>query len=74
MAVATTPVLIQIKGGWAALGAGCAVFGETQEQAAGRFTDADRKHREIMARPEPTASDPTGPQRRASRSPTAARA
>jgi hypothetical protein len=60
MAMTTAPTLTPIKGGWAALGVGWAVFGETQEQAMDRFLAAVRKHQEIMARPEPTISDPRG--------------
>lgn len=68
----TTPTLVPIRGGWAALGVGWAVFGETQEQAAGRFLEAERKHREIMERPEPTVSGPTELPPPSSRSLTAA--
>jgi hypothetical protein len=74
MAMTTTPTLIQVKGGWAALGTGWAVTGETQEQATNRFLEALRKHQEIMARPDPTVSGPTEPQPHASQSLTAAQA
>jgi hypothetical protein len=42
MAMTTTPTLIQVKGGWAALGTGWAVTGETQEQATIRDVHRDR--------------------------------
>lgn len=42
--------LEQVKGGWAALGEGWAVFAPTQDEAAERFAEAERKHREIDER------------------------
>ena len=62
MALTSAPIFVPIRGGWAALGIGWAVFGETQEQAADRFREAEHKHREIMERPEPMAWAPTVPQ------------
>jgi hypothetical protein len=43
--------LEQIHGGWAAVGDGWAVFGVSEEEATLRFEEAERKHREIDARP-----------------------
>ena len=43
--------LEQIHGGWAAVGDGWAVFGSSEEEATLRFEEAERKHREINARP-----------------------
>lgn len=43
--------LEQIHGGWAAVGEGWAVFGSSEEEATLRFEEAERKHREIDARP-----------------------
>lgn len=43
--------LEQIHGGWAAVGDGWAVFGSSEEEATLRFEEAERKHREIDARP-----------------------
>jgi hypothetical protein len=42
--------LVQVKGGWAAIGDGWAVFAPTKEEAAQRFAEAERKHREIDER------------------------
>jgi hypothetical protein len=39
-----------VKGGWAALGDGWAVFAPTEDEAAQRFAEAERKHQEIDAR------------------------
>jgi hypothetical protein len=69
---ATDPTILPIRGGWAALGRGWAVFGRTEQEATDRFHDAERKHHEIMERAEPTASDPTERQPPSSQSQTAA--
>ena len=45
------PVLKPIKNGWAAYGDGWAVHGHTKEEALQEFREAERRHREIDARP-----------------------
>ncbi len=40
-----------IKNGWAALGTGWAVHGETEEEAVRLFHEAIERHKEIDARP-----------------------
>ena len=47
------PQLYPIKGGWAALGHGWTVFGESKEEAVRRFGEAERLHEEIQGRPVP---------------------
>lgn len=42
-----------IRGGWAALGKGWAVFGETRNEALERFREARTTHAAIEARPAP---------------------
>ena len=42
--------LEQVKGGWAAIGDGWAVFAPTEDEATKRFTEAEHKHREIDER------------------------
>lgn len=50
--------LEQVKGGWAAIGDGWAVFAPTEDEATERFTEAERKHREIDERSSaPTESE-----------------
>lgn len=44
------PRLVEIKDGWAALGEGWAVFGETPDDARKRYVAADEKHAELRAR------------------------
>lgn len=44
------PQLIGIKGGWAAVAADWAVFGETKEEAVNNFRRADAQHQEILSR------------------------
>jgi hypothetical protein len=43
--------LEQVQGGWAAIGDGWAVIGSSKEEATLRYEEAERKHREISARP-----------------------
>jgi len=50
----STPKLVKIKSGWAALGNGWAVHGTTEEEAVAKFKAAEAKHQEIDARPLPT--------------------
>lgn len=45
------PMLLQIKRGWLARGEGWAVDGPTKEEAVKRYREAERRHREIDARP-----------------------
>jgi len=40
-----------IKGGWAVLGDGWAVHGETEEEAVRLYHEAIERHKEIDARP-----------------------
>jgi hypothetical protein len=42
--------LTEIKGGWAAVGRGWAVFGETREEALQRYREAELKHEELRHR------------------------
>lgn len=42
--------LIGIKGGWAALGQGWAVFGESKSDALAKYRDAMRRHESILSR------------------------
>lgn len=44
------PKLVGIKGGWAAVGKGWAVFGETKEQALQNFVAAESRHATIAMR------------------------
>jgi len=45
------PQLYEVKGGWHARGDGWSVFGRTREEAIKRYEEAERRHREIDARP-----------------------
>lgn len=45
------PVLIRIKNGWAARGEGWAVHAPTREEAIRKYEEAERRHKEIDARP-----------------------
>lgn len=51
------PRITEIKGGWAAVGRGWAVFALTETEARERYRAALRKHEEISKRP-PLAQDP----------------
>ena len=62
--------LTEIKGGWAAIGRGWAVFGGTREEALERFRQAEMKRAEIMARE--VTSAPTEPQPPSGQSPRGA--
>jgi hypothetical protein len=42
--------LERVKGGWAAIGDGWAVFAPTEDEAKERFAEAERKHQEIDGR------------------------
>lgn len=44
------PTLVEVKGGWHAVGDGWAVFGQTKQEALARYEEAERKHAEILAR------------------------
>jgi hypothetical protein len=59
--------LTEIKGGWAAVGRGWAVFGGTREEALERYRQAEAKRVEIMRRE--VTSDPTEPQPPSAQSP-----
>ncbi|QIN77836.1 hypothetical protein GBA65_04095 [Rubrobacter marinus] len=41
----------RVKNGWAALGRGWAVHGDTAEEAERKYREAVRKHAEMEARP-----------------------
>ena len=47
MAIAT----MEIKGGWAVVSDGWAVFGTTMEEAMANYQEALERHARIMARP-----------------------
>lgn len=47
----TQPMLIRTKNGWLARGDGWTVHGATEEEALWKFEEAERRHREIEARP-----------------------
>lgn len=68
-----TPQMQRVLGGWQAHGEDFAVFGRTEDEARGRFQDAQRRHAEILNRPYPAQPSPTGPQLPSSRSPIASR-
>lgn len=44
--------LIEVARGWAALGSGWAVIAESKEEAQLKYQEAERRHAEIMARPD----------------------
>lgn len=44
------PTLVEVKGGWHAVGDGWAVFGETKERALERYQEAERQHAEMSLR------------------------
>lgn len=44
------PEVVAIKGGWAALGDGWAVFGASEEEALLNYTKADERRKEIRSR------------------------
>jgi len=50
------PRFVQIVNGWAAIAQHWAVFGSTKEEAATKFQEAQKRHQEIIARPEPRQS------------------
>ncbi len=45
------PRLTAIRGGWAAVGSGWAVFGKSPEEAVAVYREAERRHEVIAARP-----------------------
>jgi len=49
----TGPRLLQTPTGWLAMAKGWAVSGATREDALRRFEEAQQRHDEIDARPEP---------------------
>lgn len=42
--------IVQVAVGWAAVGRGWAVVGESREDAVAKYQEAERRHAEIMAR------------------------
>jgi predicted nuclease with RNAse H fold len=54
----TTPSLLKIKSGWLAKAGGWAVEGPTKEAAMRAYRAAERRHREIDARPMPAHLTP----------------
>ena len=50
--MARDPRVQPIRGGWAAVGAGWAVFASSPDEAVEKYERAERIHREIMARPD----------------------
>ena len=64
-----TPRIEQIRGGFAAIGNGWAVAARTPSEAEQRYRAAERLHREIEARPDPTVrtADSTAPAQPSSR-------
>jgi hypothetical protein len=58
------PKIVNVRGGWAAVGHGWVVVGSSPEDAQTRYWDAERKHEEIAARPDPAIAveDSTEPQ------------
>lgn len=45
------PKLTEVRGGWAAVGQGWAVFASTRDDAVREYVEAEQRHREIAARP-----------------------
>lgn len=45
-----SPDLTPIKGGWAAVGQGWAVFGSTRDEALARFEEAEARHETMRQR------------------------
>ena len=56
----TTPSLLKIKSGWLAQAGGWAVEGPTKAAAIRAYRAAERRHREIDARPMPPHLTPVG--------------
>lgn len=54
----TTPALLKIKSGWLARSSGWAVEGPTKEAALRAYRVAERRHKEIDARPMPPYISP----------------
>lgn len=53
--------LREIKGGWAAVGHGWAVFGGTREEALTSYEEAKAKHDELRRRDAISPSEPQQP-------------
>jgi hypothetical protein len=43
--------LVEVKGGWMAVGAGCGIVAESRTEAVKRFHEARERHAVILARP-----------------------
>lgn len=52
-----TPVILKVKGGWAAIGKGWAVHAETQEAAMELFQRRLAAHEEVEARSDPVSTE-----------------
>lgn len=46
-----TPRIVEIRGGWMAVGAGCGVAAPTREEALERYREARSRHALILTRP-----------------------
>lgn len=55
-------MLIEIKGGWMAVGAGCAIPAESRDEAVRRYREARARHAVIRARV--PANEPSQPSAR----------
>ncbi len=55
------PRVVEIKAGWLAMGTGWAVQGASREEALVAFTEAERLHAKIDARPLPPPNPDTAP-------------
>lgn len=44
------PTLIEVKGGWHAIGRDWAVFGATKEEAIRKYREAEARHEEMQQR------------------------
>lgn len=51
------PVMLQVVGGYFALGDGWAVQGATEDEALANYRKAEQLHEEIMHRPEPAPKE-----------------
>jgi hypothetical protein len=49
-AILMQATLVEVKGGWHAVGDGWAVFGQSKQEALARYEEAERQHAEILAR------------------------
>lgn len=46
-----SPRILEIRGGWMAVGVGCGVAGPTREEALARYREARARHTVILTRP-----------------------